>query len=266
MSNEIQTILNSPVVQQLNEKVVAVLGSDTMQGFQKAYVVADAIAALKELLKKPEYMKPIMALQGSRLGFKTDKDKTGGYSEEVVKECLIDAVLSGVQPTGNQFNIIAGNMYITKEGFGYLLGKMQGFEYTITFELPRIKDGSAAIVAVIEWQGKSKKMDIPIRVNSGMGTDAVIGKATRKARAWLYNSIAGTEFGDGDVTDIAAEVVGSKINAPEKSKEEIEAARILLMISDCKTLDELEKIRPHVGGADAAIADAFADKSNELSK
>jgi hypothetical protein len=62
-----------------------------------------------------------MALQGSNLGFKTDKDKTGGYSEAEVKTCLIDAVLLGLQPTGNEFNIIASQMYPTGVGFGALI-------------------------------------------------------------------------------------------------------------------------------------------------
>lgn len=250
-------------IQKLNSKVLSVIGNENIIGFQKAYIIADAIGELKTLLTD-DYMKPIMALQGSRLGFKADKI----YDKTVVKDCLIDAVLSGVQPFGNQFNIIAGNMYITKEGFGYLLAKFPGLTYDITFELPRIKDESAAIVAIISWNlngvPKEKKMDIPIKVNKFMGTDAVIGKATRKARAWLYNTIAGTEFGDGDVTDIHAEVISSKTNTPEKSKAEIEANRILLIIGDCKTLADLERLRPSVDASDAIIKDAFDSKMNEL--
>ncbi|MFK5282891.1 hypothetical protein ACI3PL_25325, partial [Lacticaseibacillus paracasei] len=79
-----------------------------------------------------------MALQGNRLGFKTDKDKSGGYPESVVKNCLIEAVLLGIQPTGNQFNIIAGNMYPTKEGCGYLLNNFKGLSYNLVCSLPRI--------------------------------------------------------------------------------------------------------------------------------
>lgn len=215
----IEKFTENPVIKKLNEKVISVIGSDKIIGFQKAYIIADAVGELKTLLTK-EYMKPIMALQGSRLGFKADKI----YDESIVRDCLIDAVLSGVQPFGNQFNIIAGNMYITKEGFGYLLGNLPGLSYDITFELPRIKDESAAIVAIINWklngEAKEKKMDIPVKVNKFMGTDAVIGKATRKARAWLYNTIAGTEFGDGDVTDIQAEVSPGK--EPAVSLEDLQ--------------------------------------------
>lgn len=56
-----------------------------------------------------------------------------------------------------------------------------------------------------------------------MGTDAVIGKATRKARCWLFNTINGTEITDGDATDTDATVVNSQIN----EKVDIESLQFL---------------------------------------
>jgi hypothetical protein len=240
----IEKFESNPVIQKLNSNVLAVIGSDKVLGFTKAYLIAEAVGELKKLLNA-EYMKPIMQLQGSRLGFKTDKDKEGGYPENLVKDCLIDAVLSGVQPFGNQFNIIAGHMYITKEGFGYLLNNMQGLSYEITFELPRISTGadksSAAIVAIIKWtiggNTKEQRMDIPVKVNSFMGTDAVIGKATRKARAWLFNTIAGTEFGDGDITDINAEIM-DKGNGNGKAVDFETVSMLYEMKNESLTPDE----------------------------
>lgn len=205
----------------LNQNVLAVLGNDKVQGFERAFLLADAIAELKNLLT-PEVMKPIMALQGNRLGFKTDKDvlqgggKGPGYPMETVRDCLIEAVLFGLQPTGNQFNIIAGNMYSTKEGCGHLLSKIPGLDYGIAAQLPRIKEGSAAVVMEIEWTingvKKTKSLDIPIKVNQYMGADGVVGKGTRKARKWLYDKLTGNELPEGDVVDADATVVGSKIN------------------------------------------------------
>jgi hypothetical protein len=179
------------VAEKLDQNVLSVIGNERIQGFNKAFMISTAIGRLKELIT-PEYMRPIMDLQGNRLGFKTDKDKDGGYPEAVVKNCLIEAVLMGVQPAGNQFNIIAANTYITKEGYQHLLKKIPGLVYDITFELPRINNdkSSAAVIAKIHWeyQGekKDKSLDLPIKVNAYMGTDAVIGKATRKARKWGY--------------------------------------------------------------------------------
>lgn len=219
------------VAKELNQSVLSVLTSSQMEGFEKAYRISQAVGELQEKLTG-EYMKPILKLQGNRLGFKTDKDNNGGYPESTVKNCLIEAVLTGVQPFGNQFNIIAGNMYVTKEGFGYLLSKVQGLSYKIVPELPRITNGqnggqSAAIVMKVEWAiggvKKEERLDIPVKMNSFMGTDAVIGKATRKARCWLFNTINGTEITDGDATDTDATVVNSQIN----EKVDIESLQFL---------------------------------------
>ena len=221
----------------LNQSVCNVIGQESVQGFEKAYLVANAIAELKEMLT-PEYMKPIMNLQGNKLGFKTDKDKEKGYAEDVVKNCLIEAVLIGLQPTGNQFNIIAGNMYATKEGCGYLLSKIHGLQYDIIPELPRIKDGSAAVVMGIEWTlggvTKFKKIDIPIKVNNYMGTDAVLGKATRKARKWLYDTITGTEIPEGE----AGEVTIITSSVPETANKEN------LKFNDVEVVDEKQAEKP----------------------
>lgn len=197
----------------LNDAVGQVLGNDKVNGFEKAYMIAEAVGKLKELLT-PEYMKPIMYLQNTKLGFRTDKE--AGYSEQQVRECLIEAVLYGVQPFGNQFNIIAGNSYITKEGYGHLLLNYPGLDYKIVPALPRIKDTSAALVMRIEWslnggQWEKEEIDFAIRVNKMMGADAVIGKATRKARKWLHDKITGVESPDGDVTDIEHTEVQDKI-------------------------------------------------------
>jgi len=236
--------ISTDIAKRLNDNVFKVISSDGLIGFEKAYLIANAASELKNLLT-PEYMKPIMALQGNKLGFRTDKDKDGGYSEQVVKNCLIEAVLMGVQPFGNQFNIIAGNCYITKEGFGHLLANFKGLTYEIIPSLPRINadKSSAAIVVKIRWtlkgETKEREIDIPVKMNSMMGTDAVIGKATRKARAWLYNTINGVcEIADGDATEYAkAEVVGTKINREAKEEE-----RLTLMIKDAKSTEQLKEL------------------------
>ncbi len=194
------------IAKQLNTAVSSVLSNTQVEGFEKAYQYASAIETLKQILT-PEYMKPIMNLQGNKLGFKTDKDTSGGYPMEVVKNCLIEAVLYGLQPYGNQFNIISGNMYATKEGVGALLKMISGLDYSIDFELPRISQDktSAAVDANLEWTvngiKKAKTLKLPIKVNQFMGADAVIGKATRKARKWLFDDITGSELPEGDVSD-----------------------------------------------------------------
>lgn len=254
---------NQEIAKKLNSEVFNVLGKTALAGFEKAFVISEAITKLRGLLTE-EYMKPVMALQGSRLGFRTDKDKTGGYPIAVVRDCLIDAVLMGLQPYGNQFNIISGNTYPTKEGTGFILNKYPGLKYDIIIGLPRISNDktSAAVEATINWTinetSSSKVVPIPIKIDAYASVDSIIGKATRKARAWLISNLTGIEVTDGDVADVDAKVVSSKIAVDKVDKE---AERIEQMIGDAKTLADLDMIRPHVMKGQEEL---FANKLEEL--
>ena len=248
MSNLVQNQYTE-VAKKLDGVALSVLGAENVNNFEKSYTMALAIKELSTLLSA-DYMKPIMFLQGNKLGFKTDKDKDGGYPEATVKNCLIEATLLGLESTGNHFNIIAGNMYATKEGLGHLLNKIKGLKWRVIPGIPQIKDNSALITMKIEWSmngGKQEvqELPIPIKVNNFMGVDAVIGKATRKARHWLFNNLTGIEVGEGDVQDIVHVVVDSKPTQPNIQDKETE--RLKSLISQCKTTTELEILLPEVG-------------------
>lgn len=240
MSKEISTAQSKflSVSKEIDKEISLVLASN-VQGFQKAFVVSSAIQVLRENLTD-EFMKPIMALQGSNLGFRTDKDidqktkkKGDGYPLEVVKDCLIDAVMLGLEATGNQFNIIGGNMYPTREGFGSLLDKMPNLKKNFTYRDIRQPANSkvANVVVQIDWQfcneqPKKQTIDFPIKSNEWTSYDALIGKAERKAKRWLFNTIKGTDISDGDVNDIPhIEVVE---NSEEISNQKITFLKDLL--------------------------------------
>jgi len=204
----------------IDSQISTVLASN-VNGFQKAFVMSSAIDIIKTQLSD-EYMKPIMALQGTSLGFKTDQDtikvkegtkwitkKGEGYPMEIVKECLIEATFLGLEVTGNQFNIIGGNMYPTREGFGALLDKMHNLKknFTYTNILQPAGQKVANVTVLITWQiegspAQKQSIDFPIKSNEYTSYDALIGKAERKAKRWLYNTIKGTDISDGDVNDI----------------------------------------------------------------
>lgn len=252
------------VAKKLNNSVATVLGANTLLGFEKAFLIATAVSELKSLLTK-EYMAPIMALQGNKLGFKTDKDKTGGYPEDVVKNCLIEAVLIGLQPFGNQFNIIAGQMYPTKEGLGHLLNNYEGLkQYDIVCNITKISQDrtSASVDADITWtingEKKEKRVPIPIKIDQYASVDSIIGKATRKGRAWLLSTISGIEITDGDVQDTEAKVVGTTITKENKEEE-----RLRIMINEAPTLGALNAL---VKGKElsSAMQEIFDVKKEEL--
>lgn len=187
--------------------------------FRRAFAVAEAVYQLKALLT-PEVMKPILNLQNTSLGFQTDR-REGGYPLDTVKECLIDAVLSGVSPVGNEFNIIAGRAYITKNGMIHKLSTIDGLGYTMTPGIPKMAgENGALIVMGIDWtyNGKAnhKDLTLTIRINKGMGADAIIGKATRKAAAWLYQTVTGQTVDEGEANE-SAPVIEAKASVIEET-------------------------------------------------
>lgn len=195
--------------------------------FSRALATATAVNTLRDLLT-PDVMKNVMALQNSALGFMTDR-KDAHYDTDTVRDCLIEAVLQGVSPVGNEFNIISGRAYITKAGMRRKLANVPGLSYTITPGLPKMaatSDG-AAIVMTLDWtiNGKTEHKELPlaVRVNKAMGTDAIIGKATRKAAAWLYDAVTGMSVNEGDISDDDAIPTTAKpVSIPIESDPHVE--------------------------------------------
>jgi hypothetical protein len=234
IDTEISTVLNSNV-----------------NGFQKAFVMSSAIDIIKAQLSD-EYMKPIMALQGSSLGFKTDQDtvkvkvnnkwetkKGEGYPMEIVRECLIEAIFLGLEVTGNQFNIIGGNTYPTREGFGALLDKMSNLKKNFEYKNIQQPVGQkvAYVTVNITWQiegesAKKQTIEFPIKSNEYTSYDALIGKAERKAKRWLFNTIKGTDISDGDVNDIPHVEVVDVNDKLRKIMELFESKKSLIIDSD----------------------------------
>lgn len=176
--------------------------------FSAALEVADKMNALREALT-PEIMERFMKLQGSALGFKTDKDNENGYPVAVVREVLIEATFKGFRLVGNETNVIGGRFYGTREGFEARMRDLskKGLltDLKITPGIPKTV-GDGAIVhmdATWKWRGKgdSISLEIPIRVNKFQGADAILGKARRKLLAAIYSRVTGTEITDGEVAD-----------------------------------------------------------------
>ena len=225
----------------------------------RALALAGAIQDIRELLT-PEVMAPIMALQGTAIGFKTDKDNSGGYPEKIIKDCILEAVLNGVYPCGNEFNVIAGRAYITKEGMGRKLKSIQGLSYSITPGIPQGKGENGAIIEMsidYTYNGEKKSVKLPVcvRVNSGMGADAIIGKATRKARAWLFQAVTGQEVPEGDIEDVSpmrnvtpkqspfekpTEKPQTKVDTLEMTKAEL-CAKVEELATENSVVDEMTR-------------------------
>jgi len=178
------------------------LSTQTESPFARMISIANTMATLRANLDE-QMMGAVMMLQGAGVGFRTDKDKEGGYPLPIVRDAIIEATLRGLHPVGNQFNIIAGRFYCTKEGFKQLLDNIAGLKWFIVpGNLKQVANGTEVPVHVkYTLNGKTHELDwtFPVRVNAGMGADGVLGKAERKARKRLYEFITGVELADGEV-------------------------------------------------------------------
>ena len=178
------------------------LQTKTENPFARMISIANTMATLRANLDE-QVMAAVMMLQGSSIGFRTDKDKEGGYPLQIVRDVTIEAAFWGLSPVGNQFNILAGRFYCTKEGFKQLLDNIAGLKWFIVpGNLKQVANGTEVPVHVkYTLNGKTQELDwtFPVRVNAGMGADGVLGKAERKARKRLYEFITGVELADGEV-------------------------------------------------------------------
>jgi hypothetical protein len=171
-----------------------------------------------------------MPLQGSKLGFVTDKDAGGGYPAEVVREVIIEALLRGFRPVGNEFNIIAGQFYGAKNGFERIVREWPGLtNLRIDLGVPHLVAEKGALVPCeARWRldGRDMKVEcrpaagdgfdtrIPVKVNGGMGPDAILGKATRKLYARVYQVLTGCASDIVDADGDVLTVPGQSLPAP----------------------------------------------------
>ena len=224
--NEVAKV-DAAVVEALDSAIERGIAAQGMAGrMSRALAVAGAMQDLRRAMDAPGVMDSIMSLQGTSLGFRTDKDSSGGYPVDVVRDCGIDAALQGCYHVGNEFNIIVGRCYITKEGMGRKLSSIEGLGYSITPGIPKMAGQGAVQPMEVSWKYKGqtgqKTIEVCVRVNQGMGADAIIGKATRKARAWLFQHITGQEVPDGEIGDEPINITPkqSPFEAQTKSKPE----------------------------------------------
>ncbi|MDM1499090.1 hypothetical protein HX089_05320 [Myroides odoratimimus] len=260
----------------INTQVLAVL-SDKSQNFTNAFAMANAITIIRNVLT-PEVMQPILSLAGSKLGFRTDRDKPSKgqmpnpYPIETVKDCLIDAVLLGLNPTGNQFNIIASNMYVTKEGFTYLLKKVKGLKYSIIYPTVTFSNDkqTALVVCNITYRiGEEKEvkqiLEFTVKAGNYATSDSCIGKAERKAKCWLYNHIEGTDLTDGDAEDINYTEVSSTRTSKEDQIAEKERLRLKNHLEKADKFSTILQVKELVANSDdLELQELYNSKESDL--
>ena len=181
---------------------------------EHVFEAAAVVNTLRSLLSQEIVERFFMPLMGTRVGFLTDRDKPkkgrdgslilqDPYPWTVVRDCIIDAATLGLAPIKNQFNIISGSMYPTKEGFTKLL-KTIGCKYFIyTSEDKNPPQAQTALIECrvsYEFKGVTKEFTYKATPKKdGLSSlDQLKGKAERKAKKALYEYLTGTDLGDAD--------------------------------------------------------------------
>ncbi len=227
---------------------------------------AVAVAIIEESLTDDLLKFSVLPLMGKKIGFRTDRD-TGGakpYSNAVLRSCVCEVLLHGGSIDGNEFNVIAGQAYLTQN---YWRRKVEECKAIANLEIQtgevEVRGRDAFVEVIATWtvngeprefmktkkQLKGRPFDgrMVVPKNDAMGRDAVIGKVlarTYKAvylmssGAYLDAAADGEERLDPDVIDAesapVAETPGAanaeaKPEAPREDPQEVadEQARLL---------------------------------------
>lgn len=229
MANIVRSQGNSlPVISTESRESLATVSRAAVAAFSHATDAGDILAALdlaanvltlRDLLELPEIKARVQSLQDTPIGFRTDKDpsimnrRTGQpnkpYDYHIVKDAIVECLLRGLQLVGNQFNIIAGRFYCTKEGFEHLirqLGKAGTIaDFRPVIGIPKTSGGGCVIDCSATWSsdGKSYGLEVQIAVKTSESgsTDQYIGKATRKFLKRCYEMMTGSSVPEGDAGD-----------------------------------------------------------------
>jgi hypothetical protein len=199
---------------------------DIVNNMAAAFDAAIIVNKLEAVLTDEVMDKVFMPLMNKKIGFRTDRDpsrpdrRTGvapkPYGRDVVRTCIIDGAANGLLPMGNQWNIISGTMYPTKEGFTALLAKMKstmGLIYSFEFDPETTAKSSdpsyVAIPCRISYRTNREdlkgwfKYIAMVKSNGETSTtDQLRGKAERKCKRAFYEFLTGLDLGDADATEV----------------------------------------------------------------
>lgn len=214
---------------------------------------ASTLKSLRKLLTDEVMQDIFLPLMNTKSGFLTDKDpnkqdkmgnKPKPYEISVVRDCLIDAITTGLLPTGNQFNILAGRMYATKEGYSALLKKLNTKAiFNIGYDSGKNQNYAEIPFTVsFEFNGKKDKIEgiASVKKDSYSSADALRGKAERKAKKTLFEYLTGSDLGDSEEETQTVDIQHEEIKTNSLSNEKFESALKNLPKNTIKVLKSLK--------------------------
>jgi hypothetical protein len=223
------------------DTALAACASDKLRDMtlmERTVTLAGSMATMRENFSGT-VLESVKGLADTPLGFLTDRahaDKP--YPDNVVRDCVIEAMLRGAQPIGNEFNIIAGRCYLTKAFFERQLRVFPGLtELRVIEGVPQTAQqaGGALVPIRASWKlhGKPDELNcvddpqagdsrIAVRVNAGMGVDAILGKAKRKLLARIFARVTGSDWVDTESEvgeEMAVETIATAVDQVEADSQ-----------------------------------------------
>lgn len=236
----------------------------TVEGgkMSRAIMIADRMTELRKLLTE-KVLEGVAGLAGTDIGFRTDKDNKGGYEMDVIRDVTIEATLRGYRMIGNEVNVIAGRFYATRNGLERKVREFPGLrDLKLTAGVPHKMSEGALVEYHAEWKlnGTEDRIDcqqdgpsdtrIAVRVNAGMGTDAILGKAERKMLARIYTRLTGSAQSAGEAEEEPDEIAEAEIvdatpgespESPDAEAAVIQAQEAIDMCTSAKNVNEALK-------------------------
>lgn len=218
-----------------------------------AIAIANAVQQLRESIT-PELIQGLKKLQGSPLGFQTDKDngeRIGrgkyepgtGYDDDTIRDVTIMAASKGARMYGNEVNIIKSRMYLTKQYYGRLLDDTLGrHNWHTTPDIPRsVGDKGAVISGKIWWRDSegehTETCQFAIKGDTTSMLDLLIGKWEKRARQMIYERSTGVRAPDDSNDDGVIETTAETVEAQEvKAEKQFEEGEELISENDQRML------------------------------
>jgi hypothetical protein len=175
----------------------------------RALIAGAAMQQLRGLLTD-QVMGDIMPLVGSPLGISIEFGKN--WPLPVVRDVVLAGLLAGARVVGAEIHIASGRLYLTKAYWERRFREYAGVSSVMppTLGLPRYQQlgdkNYATVQAKLTYRlnGQLQTLDrtgdnaITVLVNSGMGLDAIHGKAKKRLYQTAYAVVSGQHVEDDE--------------------------------------------------------------------
>lgn len=246
------------------------------EGFTKTIAIASGLVAIEEAMTD-EVVAVLEQLQGNPMGFKADK----AYSAPVVKQVAIRAMMHNANLHGNEFNIIAGQCYLTKEYFERKLREYPGVT-DLVLDVYCPEDGVAKDKQVQLKVGgyascklNGKLVEVFARNSEKYGDqrfvvvafngdiDQAMGKGKKRLAQKLYERIAGVVITEADeasgVTVIPPKVIKDDSQPKKAPQEQTIEKRIATAVAAYKGCQDLGQVSICDGKIDQLFSEIDED-------